>query len=90
LFSQRGDVVVSGRITPTVPLLAALEPPLAAGELLLLLPQAVSASVHNAPTAARLAHFDVAIDYPSFLLGRAFRGHTCLWPPSRRMLSATT
>src|SRR5690242_19742730 len=65
LFSQRGDVVVSGRITPTVPLVAPLEPP-AAGELLSLLPQAVSASVHSAPRAARLAHFDVAIDISLF------------------------
>src|SRR4051794_24096194 len=65
LFSQRGDVVVSGRITPTVPLVAPLEPPELA-ELLLLPPQAVSASVNTAPTAARLAHFDVAIDFPSF------------------------
>jgi hypothetical protein len=46
--------------------------------LLSLPPQAVSARVHSAPTAARLAHFDVAIDFPSFLLGRAFCGHTCL------------
>src|SRR3954447_11871703 len=89
LFSQRGEVVASGRITPTVPLEA---PPdgLPLAVLLSLPPQAVSARVHSAPTATRLAHFDVAIDFPSFLLGRAFWGHTCLWPPSRRMLSATT
>src|SRR6476469_3914961 len=45
LFSQRGDVVVSGRITPTVPLsVEPLDPP-AAGVLLLLPPHAVSANV---------------------------------------------
>ena len=50
--------------------------PPALAALLLLPPQAVSASVHSAPTAARLAHFDVAIDFPSFLLGRALpRSH---------------
>jgi hypothetical protein len=58
-------------------LLDPLDPP-EVGELLLLLPQAVNASVHTTPTAARLAHFDVAIDSPLSLLGRATRGYTCL------------
>jgi hypothetical protein len=61
---------VSGRITPTVPFDDPLEPGDVA-VLLLLPPQAVRASVHSAPTAARLAHFDVAIDCPLSLLGRA-------------------
>src|SRR3954469_14582621 len=57
LPSQRGDVVASGRITPTLPLAAAVVfPP--EGLLLLLsllLPQAAAAKRTIAPTAARLA-----------------------------------
>src|SRR5436190_11464041 len=52
LFSHRGEVVVSGRITPTVPLLVLVLDPPALGVLLLLLPHAVSASVAAAPRAA--------------------------------------
>jgi hypothetical protein len=43
---------------------APLEPPELAVLLLSLPPQAVRANVATAPTAARLAHFDVAIDCP--------------------------
>jgi hypothetical protein len=53
-------------MTPTVPEALDPEDPSEEASLLSLPPHAVSASVHTAPTAARLAHFDVAIDYPSF------------------------
>src|SRR3954462_7937227 len=65
LFSQGGEVVASGRITPTLPPLVEplLDPPVAL-LLLSLLPHAESASVAAAARAARPIHFAVAIDAP--------------------------
>src|SRR4051812_2264907 len=64
VFSQRGDVVASGRITPTLP----VDPPSLLSPVAVLLlslpPQAERTNVHAAARAITDAHFDVAIDTP--------------------------